>query len=125
MSKWLGAAEAAERNFALEILLSVVTCDPAAVGRLVDTPGAVRAVLGALRKSIGGDEEGLALASEAVQVLTHSPRFVASMFVAKDVAGLAVILTALSSTAGVRSCGTILVAHTFCLYAPQITRCHH
>jgi hypothetical protein len=97
VSKWLAATASAERNYGLQILLSVVSADPETVGKLVGTPGAVRAVLGALRRAIGGDDEGLFLASEAVRVLTHSPRFIASMFVAKEAAGLPIILTALST----------------------------
>jgi hypothetical protein len=42
-----------------------------------------------------GEEDCLYLASEALRLLTHNPRFIASMFV-KDVAGVPIMLTALA-----------------------------
>ena len=99
VGKWLGASNPEERNFALQILLSTISADKETINKLVASTGAVRSILHALRKSINGDEEGLALVSECLRLLTHNARFVGSMFV-KDVAGLPIILTALTSGTG-------------------------
>ena len=117
VSKWLGASAASERNYGLQILLSVVSADPDTVGKLVNTPGAVRAVLGALKRAIGGDDDGLFLAAEAVRVLTHSPRFIASMFVAKDAAGLQVILSAMDSS---KASGAVALTSPPCARCPAM-----
>jgi hypothetical protein len=54
MAKWLATPSAEERMYALQLLLAVVHADPNVVDRLVSASGAVRSVLGALRRSIGG-----------------------------------------------------------------------
>jgi hypothetical protein len=55
VAKWLATPSTQERVFALQLLLAVVHADPSVVDRLVSTSGAVRSVMGALRRSIGGE----------------------------------------------------------------------
>jgi hypothetical protein len=99
VSKWLASSSSDERVYALQILLAVVNADPKLIDKLVVASGAVRSILGSLKKAIKGGEDELFLASEVLRVLTHNQRFVASMFV-KDVAGLPIILTAITSGTG-------------------------
>ncbi len=54
IAKWLAVHSPEERSFALQVLLAVVNADPAVIDRLVSSSGAVRSVLGALRRSIAG-----------------------------------------------------------------------